>query len=209
MAPTAISSTVVAAMIGANIASLTLFTLLGNLLTALLLPLLLPLLGITGDMPFFMSFWFILRQLFSMLIAPLIGVLLLSRFLPRIYREVRKRRGISFYLWIISFAVVIARSTDFFLTYSGGNIHAGTSIIAGSLAFFMFQFLLGRNIGSLYDERLTGGQAMGHKNTVLAIWIAQSYMQPLASIGPTGYILWQAVVNGWQVWRYQSKKIRK
>ena len=70
MAPTAISATVVAGMIGGNIASLTLYTLLGNLVTASLLPILLPSLGITVDMPYFQSFLFILRQLFLMLIAP-------------------------------------------------------------------------------------------------------------------------------------------
>ena len=51
VAPTAISATVIAAMIGGNIASLTLYTLLGNLTTASLLPVLLPLLGVSADLP--------------------------------------------------------------------------------------------------------------------------------------------------------------
>ena len=62
LAPTAISATVVAAMIGGNIATLTLYTLLGNLTTASLLPLLLPSLGICADLPYFQSFLFILKQ---------------------------------------------------------------------------------------------------------------------------------------------------
>ncbi|MGD9162384.1 MAG: hypothetical protein PVG39_28500 [Desulfobacteraceae bacterium] len=201
--PTAISATVVAAMIGGNIATLTLYTLLGNLTTASLLPLLLPLLGISSDLPYFQSFLFILKQLFLMLIAPLIGAVMLSRFFPRAYNAIRKRQIISFYIWFISFAVVISRSFKFFLTYGEDKLPEVLSIAAGSLIACVFQYWLGRVIGNRYGERITGGQALGHKNTVLAIWIAQSYLQPLASIAPTAYILWQATFNGYQVWRYQ------
>ena len=42
MAPTAIASTVVASMIGGNIAVLTVYTLLGNIIIAMLLPVYLP-----------------------------------------------------------------------------------------------------------------------------------------------------------------------
>lgn len=203
LAPTAISATVVAAMIGGNIASLTLYTLLGNLTTALLLPLILPLLGISVDLPYFQSFLFILKQLFLMLIAPLIAAIMLSRFFPRVYNSIRRRQIISFYIWFISFAVVIARSVNFFLAYGEDKLPELLSIAAGSLIACIFQYWLGRAIGNRYNERITGGQALGHKNTVLAIWIAQTYLQPLASIAPTAYILWQATFNGYQVWQYQ------
>ncbi len=205
MAPTAISATVVAGMIGGNIASLTLYTLLGNLVTASLLPILLPSLGITSDMPYFQSFLFILRQLFLMLIAPLIGAVVLSRFFPAAYNFIRKRQIASFYIWFVSFSVVIARSVKFFMAYGTDKMPAVMSIAGASLAACIFQFWLGRRIGKRYGERITGGQALAHKNTVLAIWIAQSYLQPLASIAPTAYILWQATFNGYQVWSYQRK----
>ena len=202
IAPTAISATVISAMIGGNTASLTLYTLFGNLATAVLLPFLLPSLGITDDLPFLQAFWFILKQLFLMLIFPLILAFLLFRFFPKAYQAIRERQSISFYIWIASFAIVIARSTRFLLAHGGKNIPAVIMIITGSLAVFILQFWLGRRIGSIYGERITGGQALGHKNTVLAIWMAQTYLQPLASIAPTAYILWQAAFNGYQVWRY-------
>ena len=203
VAPTAISATVVAAMIGGSIATLTLYTLLGNLTTASLLPVLLPLLGISADLPYFQSFLFILKQLFLMLIAPLIGAVMLSRFFPRAYNAIRRRQVISFYIWFVSFAVVISRSVRFFLAYGEDKLPEVLYIAAGSLLACVFQYWLGRVIGNRYNERISGGQALGHKNTVLAIWIAQSYLQPLASIAPTAYILWQATFNGYQVWRYQ------
>ncbi|MFC1839448.1 bile acid:sodium symporter family protein [Thermodesulfobacteriota bacterium] len=203
--PTAISATVIAAMIGGNTASLALYTLFGNLVTAVLLPFLLPSLGITEDLPFLQAFWFILKQLFLMLIFPLILALLLFRFFPKAYQTIRDRQSISFYIWIASFAIVIARSVRFFLAHGGKNIPAVILIIGGSLVVFIIQFWIGRRIGSIYGERITGGQALGHKNTVLAIWMAQAYLQPLASIAPTAYILWQAAFNGYQVWQYNRQ----
>ena len=202
IAPTAISATVIAAMIGGNTASLALYTLFGNLATAILMPFLLPLLGIADDLPFLQAFWFILKQLFLMLIFPLILALLLFRFLPGVYQAIRKHQIISFYIWIASFAIVISRSVRFLLTHGAKNIPVVILIIAGSLAVFVLQIWIGRRIGSIYGDRITGGQALGHKNTVLAIWMAQTYMQPLSSIAPTAYILWQATFNGYQVWRY-------
>jgi len=138
-----------------------------------------------------------------MLIAPLLGTLFLSRFFPWAHEAIRKRQIISFYIWFISFAVVIARSVKFFLAYGKDKLPVVLSIATGSLLICIFQYWLGRRIGIRYDERVTAGQALGHKNTVLAIWIAQTYLQPLASIAPTAYILWQAAFNGYQVWRYQ------
>lgn len=202
IAPTAISATVISAMIGGNTASLALYTLFGNFAVAVLMPFLLPILGITDDLPFLQAFWFILKQLFLMLIFPLILALLLLNFFPKAYQAIRKHQIISFYIWIASFAIVISRSVKFFLAHGGKNIPLVILIIAGSFAVFLMQFWIGRRIGSIYGDRITGGQALGHKNTVLAIWMAQTYLQPLASIAPTAYILWQATFNGYQVWKY-------
>ena len=33
------------------------------------------------------------------------------------------------------------------------------------------------------------GQALGQKNTVLAIWMAVTYLNPLSSVGPGSYCL--------------------
>lgn len=205
MAPTAIASTVVASMIGGNIATLTIYTLLGNIIIALFLPVLLPLLGISADHPYFTSLLFILKELFLMLVVPLLLAISLSRFFPRIYDGIRKRQIISFYLYFITFAVLIARSVKYFTLYGEDKYTEVITIAAGSLITCIFQFWLGRRIGSIYGDRITGGQALGHKNTVLTIWIAQSYMHQLASIAPTAYILWQAVFNGYQIWQYQQK----
>lgn len=205
MAPTAIASTVVLSMIGGNIALLTLYTLIGNVLIALLLPVLLPLLGISADLSYIRSLFYILKQLFPMLVVPLILALSLARIFPKIHSGIRKKPFISFYLYFIAFAVLIGRSVGYFLAYDEGKYKEVIIIAGGSLIACIFQYWLGRRIGNIYGERITGGQAMGHKNTILAIWIAQSFLHPLASIAPVAYIIWQAAFNGYQVWMYQRR----
>ena len=46
-----------------------------------------------------------------------------------------------------------------------------------------------------------GAQGLGQKNTVLAIWVATSYVSALASLAPAAYILWQNIFNSWQLYR--------
>ena len=45
------------------------------------------------------------------------------------------------------------------------------------------------------------------KNTVLAVWMAQSFLNPLSSIAPTAYIVWQNFVNSYQIWKKDRKGI--
>jgi len=40
----------------------------------------------------------------------------------------------------------------------------------------------------------------------LAIWMAQTYLAPLSSIAPAAYVLWQNLINSWQLWRAKNKE---
>ena len=55
-------------------------------------------------------------------------------------------------------------------------------------------------IGNKYNQKISGGQSLGQKNTVLAIWLSQTYLNPLSSLGPGLYVLWQNLVNSYQIW---------
>ena len=50
------------------------------------------------------------------------------------------------------------------------------------------------------------GQALGQKNTVLAIWMAYTYLNPLSSVGPGSYVLWQNLINSWQLWKKRKRE---
>ncbi|MCD8186314.1 MAG: transporter, partial [Rikenellaceae bacterium] len=54
-------------------------------------------------------------------------------------------------------------------------------------------------------DPVSAGQALMQKNTVLAIWMSQIYLSPVASVGPAAYILWQNVLNSYQLWKKGKK----
>jgi BASS family bile acid:Na+ symporter len=64
----------------------------------------------------------------------------------------------------------------------------------------LIQFVLGKFVGGFYDSTVNAGQALGQKNTAFAIWITYTYLNPVASVGPGCYILWQNTVNSIQLW---------
>jgi len=45
---------------------------------------------------------------------------------------------------------------------------------------------------------------LGQKNTILAIWMAQMYLNPISSIAPGAYVLWQNIINSYQVWLHRK-----
>ena len=61
-------------------------------------------------------------------------------------------------------------------------------------------------MGGRYGDRMAGGQLLGQKNSAMGIWIANTYLLPLASVFPALYSIWQNVFNSWQLWRKDHKK---
>jgi len=51
---------------------------------------------------------------------------------------------------------------------------------------------------------LEGGQALGQKNALLAVWMTQMYPYPIASVVPASYVLWQNTWNSLQLWRIKG-----
>lgn len=57
------------------------------------------------------------------------------------------------------------------------------------------------NNPNIYQTRISAGQALGQKNTTLGIWMAHTYLNPIAALGTAAYIVWQNVFNSWQLAR--------
>ena len=73
----------------------------------------------------------------------------------------------------------------------------------------VIQFVVGKQVGGMYADRISAGQALGQKNTVLAIWMACTYLNPASAIAPGSYVLWQNVINSWQLWKKRVKDSRE
>lgn len=66
------------------------------------------------------------------------------------------------------------------------------------------QFAIGKAVGRPFGASISAGQALGQKNTVIGIWLTLTFLNPLAAVAPGAYVIWQNLVNAWQIW-YKEK----
>ena len=193
-------------MLGGNIAVLATYTLLSNLTVATLSPLVFSLIGSQTALPFFESFGIVCRQMIPLLILPFVIAVLLKRFAPRIHRQLRERQQISFYLWAVALTIVMGNTVAFLMKQDASNYVNEIWMALLALAVCCAQFLAGRRIGRRYRNKIAGAQGLGQKNTILAIWMAQTYLTPIASVGPAAYVIWQNLINSYQLWAKRHRE---
>ena len=111
----------------------------------------------------------------------------------------------AFYLWAVALAIVSGQTVRS-LVNSDAPVFVEVLIALAGLIACCVQFYLGKRIGGHYNDRISGGQALGQKNTVLAIWMSYTYLNPLSSVGPGSYVLWQNIINSYQLWK--KRKMR-
>lgn len=233
--PTATAAPIIAGKMGGSIQNLTTFTLLSNFATAIIVPATFPLIYPAADMTFWPAFLLILSRIAPLLLGPFFGAWILRLlYKARTKQEfvLSKRLAvIPFYLWVASIIVLSAVVTkdvvDNYEVYLSSIIY----LLIGSFFACLLQFGLGKLIGYYlpapskgtdYQDVLinpaavpktmagvssiTAGQAFGQKNTSLGVWMAQTYLNPLAALGAAAYIIWQNLFNSVQLFVVAHKK---
>ncbi len=202
--PTATAAAVITGKLGGNVAALTTYTLLSNILAAIAVPLIFPLVEIHAGISFWIAFLKILGKVFPLLLFPFILAFLLRWFVPRFHAWLLSLHDMAFYLWGFSLAIVSGQTVRSLAT-SDAPLSVEVGLAAIGLLACAVQFFIGKKIGTPYGDRISAGQALGQKNTVLAIWMAYTYLNPLASVAPGSYVLWQNLFNSWQLWKKRKK----
>ena len=205
LAPTAASAPVITGILGGNISTIAAFSFISNLSIGLLSPLLLAVIGDASadSIAFIPSVLLIFKKVIPVLVVPFVLALLLEKVSTKLHDIVRSSQILSFYLWAIALTIVIGRVTMFISTQENSSYTLEIIIAGTTLIICLLQFWFGRRIGSRFNRTVSGGQALGQKNTILAIWLTQTYLNPVASIGPGAYVIWQNLVNSYQLWRKQ------
>ena len=175
------------------------YLLVCNVMVAIVAPLSFSLIGASPDITFWNSFFSILSKVFPLLIAPFLLALLTRKYLSKVNTFINGHKGLSFYVWAVALTVVIAKTMGLIITQFNEQRVMFLGMVAISIFLCFLQFFIGHIIGKRYGDRVAGGQALGQKNTVLAIWMAQSYLNPLSSIVPTLYVIWQNMYNSIQM----------
>lgn len=199
--PTATAAAVITAKLGGSAASLISYTMLINFSVALFAPFFLTLSNPMEGVSFLSSFLQIMGKVFPLLICPLIAAELVRKFLPAFHTLlVKKGRNIPFFLWLVALALAIAMTTRAIVN-SNVSVLTMATIALVSLVCCVVQFAYGRFVGRRYGECITGGQALGQKNTVFAIWLAYTFMTPITALAGGFYSVWHNVINTWQLYR--------
>ena len=172
-------------------------------------PLLFPLLTDAHEQPsFWMAFLHILKKIFPLLICPFIAAQLLRHYLPEVNRRIASVSGLAFYLWAVALTIAMSQAVAAFFEQPHDGKTGATELLLALMALITcaIQFFSGKTIGKRYDDTIAGGQSIGQKNTILAIWMCNSYLNPLSSLGPGAYIVWQNCFNSWQLWRKRKNE---
>ncbi len=196
LAPIAMAAVVIGGMLGADTESMAAFSLLCNLATAVIAPAVLHFAGGEGC-----TFGEILSRVAPLLILPFVVGQLCRYAVKFVAHWAEQHKNVTFYIWLISLIIIIGRTTSFIIDNTAQNGEVEIIMATVSAVICLCQFGVGRWLGRKYGDPVAGGQSLGQKNTVLAIWMAQSFLNPLSSVAPTAYIVWQNMVNSWQLYR--------
>lgn len=199
--PTATAAPVITGMLGGKVERVATFSLLSNLVVAFTAPVILALLGSGNNPDFMASFTRIATNVLPLILGPLVVALMLKMTFPKVREEIAHHQGLSFYIWAVALIIVVGNSVSFLMKEPASRIPEMAVIAVLSLLACLAQFYLGRKIGARYGDRVAGAQSLGQKNTVLAIWLALTYLDPIASVGPACYIAWHNTVNSIQIYK--------
>jgi len=206
ISPCATAAAVVTQKLGGNLEQMTTYTFLSNFITAFLVPVCFPLIEKSADMTFLSAFAKILHEVVLVLLVPMLLAYIVKHYMHRLHRKIIAVRDLSYYLWACSLTIVTGTTVKN-IVHADTTVALLVAIALLGLIMCVVQFAVGRFIGHYFDHTQEAGQALGQKNTAFAIWMAYTYLNPLSSVGPGCYILWQNIINSIEIW--QKRKTEK
>lgn len=203
--PTATAAAVVTTRLHGNANVVVSYTCLINLAVSLVVPAMVPFLheSATPGMTFEISFLLILAKVFPLLIMPLVVAWLVRHLFPRFHAFILRQPNLAFNLWAVSLSLAIGVSVKA-LVHSEESLWNMVGIAIASFLCCLLQFVLGRLIGLKHGEPVAGTQSLGQKNTVFAIWMGYTFLNPVTALAGGFYSLWHNLVNSWQLWRVRK-----
>lgn len=201
--PTAAAAPVITERLGGSIASLTIYTILANVVTSIIIPLFFPMVEKSTEITFLTAFNMILSRITFVLIIPLCLAMLTRKFLPNVATRIKETKNLAFYIWGFNLSIIMGLTIRNILsTQIYGTVLALLLLLPLVISILLFS--IGKAVGYRYGDSISAGQALGQKNTVVGIWLTIAFLNPIASIAPCAYVVWQNLINAWQLW-YKQK----
>lgn len=208
ISPCATAAAVVTQKLGGSLEQMTTYTFISNFITALAVPVCFPMIEKSADMTFLSAFAKILYEVVVVLLVPMLLGYIVKHHMHRLHRRILSIRDLSYYLWACSLMIVTG-TTVRNIVHADTTLALLTAIALIGLVMCVVQFAVGRYIGHYFGHTQEAGQALGQKNTAFAIWLSSTYLNPLSSVGPGCYILWQNIINSIEIWQEEKGKVRR
>jgi BASS family bile acid:Na+ symporter len=208
ISPCATAAAVVTQKLGGSLEQMTTYTFISNFITALAVPVCFPMIEKSADMTFLSAFAKILYEVVVVLLVPMLLGYIVKHHLHRLHRHILSIRDLSYYLWACSLMIVTG-TTVRNIVHADTTLALLTAIALIGLVMCVVQFAVGRYIGHYFGHTQEAGQALGQKNTAFAIWLSSTYLNPLSSVGPGCYILWQNIINSIEIWQEEKGEGRR
>lgn len=210
LAPPANAAPAMARVLGGNPLLVLKLVVGGHGLACLLLPLLAA--GYHGSLD--AAGWGIASKVFVSVLV-LVGTPILVAFLlkwrcPRGAASLAKASPYVIFLWSFMVFVVISNASHNIsgLLAEGAFDWQGIVTVATlSMGVALALFGLGWRLGAGRYPVETS-QGLGQKNTVLLIWVAQSYFHPVVALGPVFYVIWQNLILSWMARKRRVNPLR-
>jgi BASS family bile acid:Na+ symporter len=206
--PAASASPVVVGKLGGNISTMTTYVILSSLASTILIPLVFPILEPSAGVAFLEAFLVILHKVAIVLMLPLVLGWFIKHYLPRLQQKIAAMPNLSFYTWAISLSITTGITVKN-IVHSNATVMLLCWIAVTTLILCFVQFLIGRGVGRWLGEEVNAGQGLFQKNTALSIWVAYMYLNPVASVGAGCYVLWQNIINSFEIWQDRKQKMRQ
>ena len=203
ISPCATAAAVVTQKLGGSLEQTTTYTFLSNFITVLLVPVCFPMIEKGADISFMSAFLKILYQVVVLLVVPMLLAYVVKHTMHRLHQKILSVKDLSFYLWGCSLMIVTGTTVKNILHAEASVLFLAMIALLG-LVLCVIQFAVGRFIGHFFGRAQEAGQALGQKNTAFAIWLGITYLNPLSSVGPGCYILWQNIINSFEIWQVRQ-----
>ena len=146
--------------------------------------------------------------MFPLLLCPFILAVLLRYLSPKLHSFIGKYHGLSFYLWAIALTLAIAVTVKS-IVHSDVSVWYQVGLALVSCVACFLQFYVGKKVGRKYDDTISAGQALGQKNTVLAIWMGYTFFTPVTAVAAGFYSVWHNVFNSYQLYLKRKEEENK
>ncbi len=202
MAPTAAVAPVIAGLFKRKVEFVTVSVLLTSPLIALTLPLILPLLLPVEEKIAVVA---VLGPVAVTVFVPLFFAWLIRNRVSILIPWIDRTRKVPFVLFLFNIFTAGADASDYLQNRSHESLQtllliAAVTIICGTLYFLVGQYLIG---GKAYG--IESGLALGRKNTMFGLWVALTYVNPIAALGPVFYIVYSNLYNTVQLFFYRRR----